>query len=75
MKFAGVAYRMYLGVRALRDRATPLLPDRAVPVSGARALWQAVVTDVLNSKAAPFFMAFLPPFVHRVTPAGRGNER
>jgi len=63
VKFAGVAYLIYLGVRALLDRAAPVLPSRVTPVSSARALWQAALTDVLNPKAALFFVAFLPQFV------------
>ncbi len=63
LRFAGAAYLVVLGVRAL------LVGDGAVPVSDApavtlrRAYAQAVLVQVLNPKVALFFLAFLPQFV------------
>lgn len=63
VKWAGVAYLVYLGVRTLLDREArggveaPAPPDRG-------ALRQGVVTEVLNPKTALFFLSFLPQFVN-----------
>jgi threonine/homoserine/homoserine lactone efflux protein len=64
VKYAGAAYLIYLGLRALFEKAHALdLPTaRAVDVS--RAFRQAVLTEMLNPKTALFFLAFLPQFVH-----------
>jgi threonine/homoserine/homoserine lactone efflux protein len=62
VKWAGVAYLVYLGLSMLRLRAT------SVPAGVAPAPWRTVVaqgllTNVLNPKVALFFLAFLPQFV------------
>jgi threonine/homoserine/homoserine lactone efflux protein len=60
VKFAGAAYLLAMGVRALRRRGEPL-PAASVP---RRALFrQGLVVDALNPKTALFFLAFLPQFV------------
>ncbi|PWK14853.1 LysE family translocator [Tumebacillus permanentifrigoris] len=64
VKFAGVAYLLYLGIRALLEKPTdPQLPQ-VEQVSPLKAYGQAIVTEVLNPKTALFFLAFLPQFVH-----------
>ena len=66
VKWAGVAYLVYLGLRRIlvRDGANN---DRAVvsagPDSLPRIFWQGVLVDLLNPKVALFFLAFLPQFV------------
>lgn len=64
VKYAGAAYLVYLGIRTLRARETVTIekarPSRA---SGWRVFRDGIVVDVLNPKAALFFMAFLPQFV------------
>lgn len=65
VKYAGAAYLVYLGVRALRAK-TPALGEIR-PTSRRTTLWlayrQGVSVDLLNPKAAIFFLAFLPQFV------------
>ncbi|MFC4058188.1 LysE family translocator [Planomonospora corallina] len=62
IKWAGAAYLVYLGVRALRGgggvRAveTPPQPLRAV-------FLEAMAVNLLNPKVILFFLAFLPQFV------------
>ncbi len=67
VKFAGAAYLLYLGVRAIAAKPTPksdAAPRAAAPaVTPARAFWQAIPAEVLNPKTALFFLAFLPQFV------------
>lgn len=62
VKLAGAAYLVYLGVRALVDRAPVQLA--AGGGSGRGALGQGIVVEALNPKTALFFLAFLPHFVH-----------
>jgi len=64
VKYAGAAYLVYLGVRALLEKPTdPQLPKIA-PLSPLKSYGQAIVAEVLNPKTALFFLAFLPQFVH-----------
>lgn len=63
VKYAGAAYLIYLGIRAILTKA------EIVPVTGpgetrtGNAFGTAVVTGILNPKVAIFFLAFLPQFV------------
>jgi len=63
VKYAGAAYLIYLGIRAVRSKAAP--PARTgLPGDSVRSpLGQAIVTGILNPKVALFFLAFLPQFV------------
>ncbi|MFJ5624153.1 LysE family translocator [Peribacillus loiseleuriae] len=64
VKFAGAAYLIYLGIRALLEKPSdPKLP-KVSPVSSLNTYGQAILTEVLNPKTALFFLAFLPQFVH-----------
>ncbi|SFI31197.1 LysE family translocator [Bradyrhizobium sp. Gha] len=62
VKYAGAAFLIYLGIRAMLDKA-PIELNRAPAISAGRAFRQAVLTEVLNPKTALFFLAFLPQFV------------
>jgi threonine/homoserine/homoserine lactone efflux protein len=62
LKFAGAAYLLYLGVRALRSRADLDTPQLAAAGPG-RIFRQGILTNALNPKVAVFFLAFLPQFV------------
>jgi threonine/homoserine/homoserine lactone efflux protein len=65
VRYAGAAYLIYLGVRALLDRdvigedapGAPADPDLS------RMFWQGMIVNVLNPKTALFFLALLPQFV------------
>ncbi|MCF7201987.1 LysE family translocator [Pseudomonas oligotrophica] len=65
VKYVGAAYLIYLGLQALRASGSGLqrLPQMAGSTSAWRAYRQGVLVDILNPKAAIFFMAFLPQFV------------
>nr|WP_255654331.1 LysE family translocator [Cohnella sp. REN36] len=64
VKYAGVAYLLYLGIKAILEKPrAPELPQIA-PVSPRKAFGQAVVIEVLNPKTSLFFLAFLPQFVN-----------
>lgn len=62
VKYAGAAYLIVLGIRAVfRANLASLTAPRA-RMSAFSAFRQGVVVDVLNPKPAIFFMAFLPQF-------------
>ena len=74
LKWAGVAYLVYVGLRMLRARA-PAPQDAPAMDSGApgpdaaragalkRIFFQGFWTNVLNPKVALFFLAFVPQFI------------
>ncbi|MFE5191894.1 LysE family translocator [Streptomyces sp. NPDC056628] len=77
IKLAGAAYLVYLGIRAVlaarRLRAgretTRAIGAPAARGDGSRNRWrsgfaQGFLTNVLNPKAALFFLSVLPQFVH-----------
>ncbi|MEV0198571.1 LysE family translocator [Nonomuraea sp. NPDC050691] len=66
VKYAGVAYLVWLGLRKLlpRDEETGA-GAAAEPHSRRRMFWEGFVVNVLNPKTAIFFLAFLPQFTDR----------
>ncbi|MFL6129533.1 MAG: LysE family translocator [Mycobacteriales bacterium] len=66
VRYAGAAYLVFLGVRALLDRDGPDPVRPRVPVRAGRTYRQAFGVGISNPKVALFFLAFLPQFV---TPA------
>jgi threonine/homoserine/homoserine lactone efflux protein len=67
LKYAGVAYLLWMAWSTLRDRSAlaPAQAAEAAPVSSARVIGSAVLVNVLNPKLTIFFFAFLPQFVGR----------
>ncbi|MCB1499538.1 MAG: LysE family translocator [Bauldia sp.] len=63
IKYVGAGYLIYLGVRALLEKAPTTLVARALPISAGKAFRQAILAEMLNPKTALFFLAFLPQFV------------
>jgi threonine/homoserine/homoserine lactone efflux protein len=61
VKYAGVAYLVYLGVRALRAGRAP--ETQVAPAGMRRTVAEGVLVNVLNPKVSLFFLAFLPQFV------------
>ena len=75
VKYAGAAFLIYLGIRAMLDK-TPIEVNGGAPaISAARAFRQAVLTEVLNPKTALFFLAFLPQFVRPETRLADASAR
>lgn len=62
VRYAGGAYLVWLGIAALRSRATALAIDQAGTYSRATIFRQGAITNILNPKVALFFLAFLPQF-------------
>ncbi|MCC6498428.1 MAG: LysE family translocator [Propionibacteriaceae bacterium] len=63
LKYAGVAYLVFLAWQTWRDR-TPLVADDSAETRTARSIVrEAVLINLLNPKLTIFFFAFLPLFV------------
>ncbi|MDF9714665.1 LysE family translocator [Nocardioides sp. ChNu-153] len=69
LKLVGAAYLVFLGARALRDSFRHRLAEAQAdggptPATSSLAVWrQSFVANVLNPKAALFFVAVLPQFL------------
>ena len=72
VKFAGAAYLIYIGVRALmaRTRGLPGGPHSAGGDGRWAAFRQGVLSNLLNPKVALFFLALMPQFIG----AGSANK-
>lgn len=69
VKFAGAAYLIYLGVRAIRHRRAirEAFEQGARPLTDRRTWWEGFVVGVTNPKGAVFFAAVLPHFIDPTT--------
>jgi homoserine/homoserine lactone efflux protein len=65
IKWAGAAYLIWLGVRAIVRSLAPAGTEQELPAaaSGRRALWQGFVTQGANPNLLVYFAAILPQFV------------
>lgn len=67
IKFAGVAYLMWMAWGALRGQGG-LQVSAGAPAPARRLVWRGVMLNLLNPKLPMFFVAFLPQFL----PVGAG---
>lgn len=67
IRWAGVAYLLWLVVQTLRHPITPPLPGQPAS-SPARAFGQALAVNLLNPKVILFILAFLPQFTDPARP-------
>jgi len=64
VKWAGAAYLLYLGIKALRSDGSGFVAKGTVTSPSAFPIFkQGVIVALLNPKVAIFFLAFLPQFV------------
>ncbi|WP_371345783.1 LysE family translocator [Ancylobacter sp. IITR112] len=63
LRWAGVAYLVWLAVQALRGPGLVWAPEPGRGYTPRRAFREAVLVNVLNPKVAVFILAFLPQFV------------
>jgi threonine/homoserine/homoserine lactone efflux protein len=63
LKFAGVAYLLYLAVATWRDKGAFTVGASAGRASARRLVTRAFLLNILNPKLTIFFLAFLPQFV------------
>lgn len=62
VRYAGAAYLVWLGLRAIVSTSSPLQVTRVEREALGRVFRQGVLTNMLNPKVALFFLAFLPQF-------------
>jgi threonine/homoserine/homoserine lactone efflux protein len=64
VRWAGVAYLVFMGFSMIREAGTPPLDDQDAPGDSAgTVVWRGVLVNVLNPKLTLFFFAFLPQFL------------
>ncbi len=68
IKWAGVAYLAWIGLRTLRSGDVAFTTTPSAPEPLRRVFTQGVIVNVLNPKVAMFFLAFLPQFVDPASP-------
>lgn len=74
VRWAGVAYLLYMGVSMFRDRGALPLDRREAPDDSMRVVVRrGVLLNLLNPKLTVFFFAFLPQFLE--TPPGLLDPR
>jgi len=76
LKYAGVAYLLYMAWQTLKEHGTLRIETENSPHSTAKVIVQAVLINILNPKLSIFFFAFLPQFVdaHETHPLPRMLE-
>ncbi|RPF33329.1 LysE family translocator [Streptomyces sp. TLI_185] len=63
LKYAGVAYLLYMAWATVRDKDAIAVDEEAAPGSAGRVIVRGVLINILNPKLTIFFFAFLPQFV------------
>ncbi|MEV0171712.1 LysE family translocator [Streptomyces sp. NPDC050803] len=64
LKYAGVAYLLYMAWASVRDKEAIDVDPDATPLSAGRVIVRGVLINLLNPKLTIFFFAFLPQFVN-----------
>ena len=63
IKYLGAAYLVYLGIRAIFEKAPATVGKQPVELMPGDDFRLGILAEVLNPKTAMFFLAFLPQFV------------
>jgi threonine/homoserine/homoserine lactone efflux protein len=63
VKYAGVAYLLYMAWGTLRENGALKIDDKPDPRTARQVLVDGVLINVLNPKLSIFFVAFLPQFI------------
>ncbi|MCP2356129.1 threonine/homoserine/homoserine lactone efflux protein [Nonomuraea thailandensis] len=69
IKYAGVAYLLYMAWNTLRERGALNVEGQAEPRPALRVIGDGVLVNILNPKLSIFFFAFLPQFVSAGEPS------
>ena len=71
IRWAGVAYLVYLGLRQWRLALRPPAAEAALPMRSARGVFgQGVLVAITNPKTIFFYVAFFPQFLDTGLPHG-----
>lgn len=68
VKYAGVAYLLYMAWATLRETGTLSVEGASETKSAGKVIVESVLINILNPKLSIFFFAFLPQFVPAATP-------
>ncbi len=63
LKYAGVAYLLYMAWNTLREQGTLQVDSETTTRSSLQVIGHAIAINILNPKLTIFFFAFLPQFV------------
>lgn len=63
VKFAGVAYLLYMAWGIIRDNSTFDIKGGKDNRSNLKVMYQGTLASILNPKLSVFFLAFLPQFI------------
>jgi len=63
LKYAGVAYLLYLAFLTWKDKSAFAVDGAASGVGARNLIVKAILLNILNPKLTIFFLAFLPQFV------------
>ncbi|GAA3556526.1 LysE family translocator [Nonomuraea rosea] len=69
IKYAGVAYLLYMAWSTLRERGALSVDQETAPRPAGRVIADGVLINILNPKLSIFFFAFLPQFVSAGEPS------
>lgn len=73
VKFAGVAYLLWLALQSLRSGGALAVSRETTTEAGWRIARRGALINILNPKLSIFFLALLPPFLSG-NPASTGQE-
>jgi threonine/homoserine/homoserine lactone efflux protein len=70
LRWAGVAYLIYLGIQHWRAAPLALHDLESVTARSATLFWQGVLVSATNPKTLLFYAAFFPQFIDPARPPG-----
>jgi threonine/homoserine/homoserine lactone efflux protein len=73
IKYAGVAYLLYMAWATLRETGALSVDAERQPKSMGKVLVESILINLLNPKLSIFFFAFLPQFVPASAPNAVGQ--
>lgn len=65
VKYAGVAYLLYMAWQTLREHGALKVESDISPRSSLRVMVDGILINILNPKLTIFFVAFLPQFMNK----------